>query len=134
MASSGHRANILSSGMRELGVGYFDEEGDTFPGPYGYRHYWVQDFGRRDDVFPVVIDDEAYRTADRPVELYLYGQGWAVQMMVSEDPSFTGASWQPFDSSLTWELSPEPGLKRVYARLQGPAGALRDALDEFVLD
>src|SRR5262245_41324247 len=134
MASSGHRANILLPDLRELGVGYFDEEGDTFPGPFGYRHYWVQDFGRRDDVFPVVIDDEAYRTADRSVELYLHGQGWAVRMKVSEDPSFTGASWQPFDPSLVWELSPDPGLKRVYVRLEGPGGAVRDAFDEIVLE
>lgn len=134
MASAGHRANILNAGLRELGAGYYDDAGDVFPGPYGYRHYWVQDFGTRNDVFPVVIDDEAYSTADRSVDLYIYGQGWAVEMEVSEDPSFAGASWQAFSSSLTWELSAGSGAKRVHVRLMGPGGALADAFDDIVLE
>jgi uncharacterized protein YkwD len=41
MASSGHRANILNAGYRDLGVGIVQKSGSR----YGY--YWVQDFGAR---------------------------------------------------------------------------------------
>jgi uncharacterized protein YkwD len=37
MGSSGHRANILNCGLKDLGVGY------ARGGSYG--HYWTQDFG-----------------------------------------------------------------------------------------
>ncbi|POM57653.1 Hypothetical protein PHPALM_37805 [Phytophthora palmivora] len=39
MASSGHRANILSTKYTMLGVGYAYKSGTT------YKHYWTQDFG-----------------------------------------------------------------------------------------
>lgn len=44
MDSPGHRANILSCAYTQMGLGYYDEAGDSFPGPYGYRHYWTQVF------------------------------------------------------------------------------------------
>ncbi len=45
MDSPGHRANILSPEMREIGIGYalLNEDG----GKETYRHYWVQNFGYR---------------------------------------------------------------------------------------
>ena len=54
MNSSGHRANILNCGLRELGVGYYvqlDDQSNVrldngqIGGPY--RYYWTQDFGSR---------------------------------------------------------------------------------------
>jgi uncharacterized protein YkwD len=39
MNSSGHRANILNCGYKDLGVGY--HSGGS------YRHYWTQNFGTR---------------------------------------------------------------------------------------
>jgi uncharacterized protein YkwD len=39
MNSSGHRANILNCGFKEIGVGYV--QGGS------YRHYWTQNFGTR---------------------------------------------------------------------------------------
>jgi uncharacterized protein YkwD len=39
MNSSGHRANILNCGYKEIGVGYY--AGGS------YRHYWTQNFGTR---------------------------------------------------------------------------------------
>ena len=47
--SPGHRANILNSDVREIGVGYFFKPNDTFPGPTGYGHYWVQVFAASQD-------------------------------------------------------------------------------------
>lgn len=45
MNSPGHKANILNCGYTEIGIGHIHESDDTFPGPYGYQHYWVQNFG-----------------------------------------------------------------------------------------
>jgi len=122
MNSPGHRANILNPSFRELGVGYHLEEGDTFPGPYGYGCYWVQDFGAHRDTHPLVIENEAHRTADPVVSIYLYGEDWAEEMLVSEEPEFAGATWVPFAQEISWELSDGPGAKQVCVRLrQGTA-------------
>jgi uncharacterized protein YkwD len=43
--SEGHRQNILNCSLREMGLGYVFEANDSYPGPYGYRHYWTQTFG-----------------------------------------------------------------------------------------
>jgi hypothetical protein len=121
MNSAGHRANILGASSRELGVGYAYEADDVYPGPYGYHHYWVQDFGSRGGVYPVVIDDEAFSTDQAEVELYIYGSGWATEMMVSEDSGFDGAGWQAYTSTLNWDLSAGTGLKTVHVRLRNGA-------------
>ena len=60
MGSSGHRANILNGRYWETGVGYQAGASD--------EPRWVQDFGRRRSVYPVVINDEAASTDDRLVE------------------------------------------------------------------
>ncbi len=130
MASAGHRANILGASFREIGVGYVYEGDDTF-GPY--RHYWVQDFGARAGVYPVVIEDEAYSTATRDVNLYVHGAGWATSMQVSEDPGFAGAAWQAFSTTLAWRLSEGAGLKQVYVRLRSGAETA-DASDWIYLE
>jgi hypothetical protein len=132
MNSPGHRANILNGGFRELGAGHAFEAGDAFPGPYGYHHYWVQDFGTRSAVFPLVIADEAYETSQAAVELYLYGTGWAAEMMLSEEPDFAGAVWVPFSPEVSWTLSPGAGVKTVCARLR-QGTAVRTACDEIRL-
>lgn len=133
MASPGHKANILTAGFRELGVGYYYDEADTFPGPYGYHYYWVQNFGARNLVYPVVIENEAYDTADATVEVYIHGSGWAVTMAVSEDPDFAGAVWQAYSPTVTWQLSPGAGLKTVHVRLRNGASDEIEASDEIVL-
>ena len=133
MSSPGHRANILDPSFRELGVGYFFELGDIFPGPFGFGHYWVQNFGRRDAVFPIVIDNEAFETTDTTVDVYLHDDGWAVDMMLSEDPTFTGAIWEPFQALTTFQLSSSPGLKTIYGRMSDGGATLREANDAIVL-
>jgi uncharacterized protein YkwD len=75
MNSTGHRQNILSAAIWEIGVGY--AEG----GPYG--RYWIQDFGRRYDVYPLIINAEAASTNTPSVWLYIYGD-WE-QMRLRND-------------------------------------------------
>ena len=43
MRSPGHRGNILNPELTEIGVGYASNASDL------NRHYWVQDFGRRNE-------------------------------------------------------------------------------------
>lgn len=43
MNSSGHRANILSRNVTEIGIGYYFQANDGGNEPWG--HYWTQNFG-----------------------------------------------------------------------------------------
>lgn len=47
MNSSGHRRNILSSEVTQIGVGYYFLEND--PGSLQYQHYWTQNFADPND-------------------------------------------------------------------------------------
>jgi uncharacterized protein YkwD len=141
MGSSGHRANILSTTFRELGVGYgfdsadssnvrLDNNRDCVADSFGngpYFHYWTQNFGRRDTVYPVVIEREAYSTDTRDVALYLYGTGWATEMRLrNENGSWT--AWQAFASTVQWQLSAGAGTKEVSAEIRN-GGTVRSASD-----
>lgn len=109
MNSSGHRGNILS-GAWEIGVGYSSQGGS-------YGVYWVQDFGKRTDIYPLVINREGALTALRSVALYIYGSGVFQQMRLkNENGNFT--EWQPFQTNLPWTLSGCNGAKSVTAELK----------------
>jgi uncharacterized protein YkwD len=141
MGSSGHRANILSTTYRELGVGYvyqsndagnvvFDRNGDCVPDDFNngpYYHYWTQNFGMRNTVYPVVIEREAETTSSADVDLYLYGTGWASQMRLRNE-SGTWTVWQSFTANVAWQLSPGPGFKEVFVEIRN-GGTVRSASD-----
>ncbi len=73
MGSSGHRANILSTTYREMGNGYVYQAGDAgnvrrtttsscAPNVFNegpFFRYWTQNFGKRNTVYPVVINRES---------------------------------------------------------------------------
>jgi hypothetical protein len=65
---------------------------------------------------------------DRKVDLALRAKD-AVEMMVSNDPSFYGAAWQPFaDSIADWTLTKESDGKHwVYARFRDAVGNVSKA-------
>ena len=149
MASPGHRANILATTYRELGVGYYLDGGDAsnvrldnlpavspdcVPDATGgpYFRYWTQNFGRRIDVYPVVIDREAFSTTSQNVDLYLYGAGSATEMRVRNDPG-TFTPWMAFSSNLAWQLSAGGGVKTVIAEVRFGA-VVRTASDSIFLD
>ena len=147
MNSSGHRANILSTNFRELGVGYFfqsndaanvrtDNNGDCISdgngtsGPFG--HYWTQNFGRRSNVYPVIINREAIETNSRNVQLYLYGDGWASEMRI-QNAGGAWSNWQAFSSTLAWQLSSGNGIKTISVELRSGA-TVRSASDSICLN
>lgn len=131
MGSLGHREHILSTNHREIGTGYAfdpndqavrrDTNGDCdidTVSNWSLVHYWAQDFGRRADVFPLVIVREAYRTADCEVALYLYGEGSDNQMRLSNDGS-TWSAWGPLLANSTWTLAGAAGsIATVHAELR----------------
>jgi uncharacterized protein YkwD len=120
MDSSGHRANILSASSREIGVGYFDGRGD-------YWQYWVQDFGTRRDVYPLIINGEAAATDTRAVSLYIYGD-WQEMRLRNDNEAWT--TWQPFQAKLEWTLGAGAGERQVFAELRSPGitAASNDAI------
>jgi uncharacterized protein YkwD len=122
MKSDGHRANILRLEFREIGVGYYYDAGDTYPGPsWGYEHYWTQDFGSRYDVYPVIINSEAYSTTSRSVQLYVYGPSGAQQMRFSNNGT-NWSTWETYSTAKTWTLvEGSTGARTVYAEVKKDA-------------
>lgn len=109
MHSSGHAANILSEYSWEIGVGYY--KGDNTK----YKSYWVQDFGRQNGSYPLIIDREAAQTDDRNVSLYIYGD-WQEMRLRNDDDSPT--SWQTFRSQIDWTLNSGSGAHTVTVELR----------------
>ncbi len=107
MGSSGHRANILNEDYWETGVGYWAGA--------AYEHCWVQDFGRRSGVYPVVINDEAATTDSRFVDLYVYGS-WSDIRIRNDNEAF--GPWRPFTNTLAWTLADVDGLRTVDAEMR----------------
>ena len=105
-----HQDNILSAKTWEIGVGYYEG------GSRG--SYWVQDFGRRGGVYPLVIEREAEATDSRSVSLYIYGDqdGWD-EMRLRNDQDGWG-DWRPFQSTPSWELPMREGEHTVWAELR----------------
>jgi subtilisin family serine protease/uncharacterized protein YkwD len=120
MNSSGHRANILSTSNWEIGVGYYQGGG------YYYR-YWVQDFGRRNNVYPLVVNREAAQTDSRHVSLYIYGN-WQEMRLRNDSGDWT--AWQPFQAALSWTLNVGVGEHAVGAEMRsgGTTAASSDTI------
>lgn len=144
MGSPGHRAQILSTDSRELGIGYYHDASDTNYIRYDgnadcvaestnngpWYHYWTQNFGKRNNVYPVVINREAYQTATRNVSLYIYGSNWASEMRIRNENG-TWTDWQSFATNKAWVLSPGSGTKQVFVETRS-GGTVRSASDTIV--
>ena len=112
MNSSGHQANILNADLWEIGVGYdYNSSSD-------YYRYWVQNFGRRPNVYPIIIELEAGETDQQTVNIYAYGQSQFDEIRFTNETG-TWSDWQPFtQSGFTWQLSTGSGLKTVTAEMR----------------
>ncbi len=107
MESPGHRAKILSRDHWETGAGYWTGGSEG--------HYWVEDFGRRGDSFPVVIDGEARRTPTRDVRLHVYGS-WREMRLRNDDDPF--GPWCTFASDVDWRLADGAGPHTVTVEMR----------------
>ncbi len=147
MNSSGHRANILSTSYREIGVGYTyqssdqgnirgDGNGDCLADEFNkgpYFRYWTQNFGKRSAVYPVVIDREAYEATTPQVALYMYGAGWATEMRFRNENG-TWSNWQAYTPDINWTLSSGNGTKTVNAEIRNSTGEVRSVSDTIMLN
>lgn len=123
MDSPGHRANILSEINWEIGIGYFE-------GPGLYRRYWVQDFARPNDRYPLVLDGDAPVTETGDLTVYIYGDWKDVRLRTDDGP---WSPWQPFQHPLTYRLEGVAGLHTVHAEMRTEEGFIKTASDEIVL-
>ncbi len=145
MGSSGHRANILSSNFREIGVGYeyngggstneLDFDGNCNADNYGgpYHRYWTQNFGSRNGVFPVIINREAIVATSQTVNLFIYDPGGASQMRFRNE-SGSWSAWINYNPDHTWQLSAGNGQKTVYSEVRTSSGQTYTASDVIELN
>lgn len=108
MDSSGHKDNILNSYNWEIGVGFSNGGGD-------YYSYWVQDFGRRSNHYPVIINNEAATTDKRDVSLFVYGD-WQEMRLKNDGGAWT--NWRAFQSQVDWKISSGSGEHTVQVELR----------------
>ena len=148
MTSSGHRANILSTNYNELGIGHYLDANDSAPKRQStvgtctpdamltgnFAHYWTQNFGRRSNVYPVVIAREAWRTTTCSVAVYVYGQGFATQMRFSSNGGSTWSAWQAYATNTTQTLVGANGaVATLLAEIRNSGGTVRSASDSIRL-
>ncbi|TKJ29152.1 MAG: hypothetical protein CEE40_09405 [Chloroflexi bacterium B3_Chlor] len=127
MGSAEHRANMLHRGFREAGGGY------AFSSSSRYLHYWALDFGSRGQVYPVIINNEAWSTTDLVADLYVHGRGWADWMQFrNEGGNWSG--WESFSARKTWTLScTDASPTTVYAQIRQESTVLEFS-DEIHVD
>jgi hypothetical protein len=123
MNSEHHRNNILSSSSWEIGVGYYCCGGE-------WSRYWVQNFGRRSGVYPVVLDLEAASSDSTTVGVYVYGD-WSEMRLRNDAGEWT--PWQPFQNSFSWSLRPEVGLRTVQVEMRDSSGGSASSSDTIYL-
>lgn len=121
MHSPEHRHNILSDSYSEIGVGFYKGTGE-------YVYYWGQDFGRRDGVFPLVIDGEKAQTKSATVPVYIYGTFTKMRIV---DNNGKWSEWMPFKNNFQWTLTDTPGTHTLTAELAGIDGNVtsQDSID-----
>lgn len=84
----------------------------------------------------VLINNDGQYTTSNTVTLSLPAtdSGTSVQdMMISQDPSFTSASWVGYQASTSYELSSGDGMKTVYAKYRDQAGHESTAYSDSIL-
>jgi uncharacterized protein YkwD len=123
MKSDGHRTNILNSSYTEFGVGYYSGSG-RFPA------YWVQDFGVRGNVTPMILAGEAATTTTRDIDVYVHGS-WSQIRLRNDNGSWS--DWKPFANSFTWTINDGRGTHYVAAELRS-GGTTRTSCDAITLD
>jgi len=123
MKSPPHRQNIVNASFREVGLGYYRNAAG-----YGYI---VLDLTSDPDYAPVIINDEAINTTSSQVKLYIYNQdsgddwldvGSTVDVMIANNPSFSGAQWEPYTLEKDWTLETGEGWRTVYVKTRDRLG------------
>ncbi|MDD3887951.1 MAG: Ig-like domain-containing protein [Patescibacteria group bacterium] len=86
------------------------------PNPYNTYYFLFHIFGSAPTSTSIAINSGASYTNTTAVTLALSASSDAYQMMVSEDPTFVGASWETYATSKNFTLSSGDGTKTVYVK------------------
>lgn len=125
VASSGHYANMMSSLVYEVGVGYY------YDASASYVTRWVMDLGRRTNVYPVIINNEEISTNTNNVNLYKYVANGYNEMRLKTGSSAWSA-WQSSTTSLTYSMAvPAAGSYTVYAEIRNSSGNVLSSNDDI---
>jgi hypothetical protein len=105
-----------------MGVGYFVQPSTTTPRPR-----WVVDAVQRDDIFPVIINDDSGTTDSAKVTLYVHGTQWNFITIWNDDdpkPATPSAFAANFSTGgrVDWTLKNQAGLRTVHVELIDGAG------------
>jgi hypothetical protein len=133
MESPGHRQNMLWAQYREIGVAVVVRSNGTL--------YWAQVFGSRPMALPIFINGDAAETFSHKVTLSITSEevsNWGsldkiASVMVSNDPDFSDAMWEPYSPVKQWTLKDQAGVQSVYVRLMDSRGNTMEISDEIVL-
>lgn len=111
LQSPPHRANLLNPHYRELGVGFTANDATR------YRTTWTQLFGARRNVYPVVINLDAFATESPLVAVYVHGAGEA-QAMRYRIGDGAWSEWQTPREWLRCQLPDWEGFHSITVQLQ----------------
>ena len=69
----------------------------------------------------IINNQDEYNTnSEGRVILSLFARK-AVEMMIANDPTFEDSDWQPYKTTITWQLEQEDGLKTVFVKYRDAA-------------
>jgi hypothetical protein len=80
----------------------------------------------------VIINNGIANTGDRNVTLDLNAGSDTVNMAISENPAFAGASIEPYKSRKAWTLSSKNGIKTVYVKFYTRWGKASDPVSDTI--
>jgi uncharacterized protein YkwD len=138
LSSEVHRANVLSSRYREIGIGVATD------GAGGTYHVLV--FGVRPNVLPIFINDGAATTDDPSVAIHLTNEearpdgegtdkmGQAIEVRISDDLSWADQPWQPWSNYVPWTLPETSGEHTVYVQFRDAAGRTTESADTIIFE
>jgi len=114
--------------VAEVDVQSYDDQGVTNGQEYRYKVSAVNALGLEGKLsaehsvtprlFSVAIEQGRPKTGTRNVSLTLSAVGAAQLMQISNTSDLSGATWLPYQSTYSWELTQGDGQKTVYARFR----------------
>lgn len=132
-----NRGNLLSDRYREIGIGIAtDADGRTT---------CVLDFSARPNVLPIFINDGAASTENREVAIRLTNErvrpegqgagfmGEAIEIRMSNQPSFEELPWESWAPLVSWTLPDKLGEHTVYVQFRDAAGRTAASADSIFL-
>lgn len=107
-----HYDNMLADDVREIGVAYFNNCQTR-----GSR--WVENFGRRSGVYPIIINKEYYATTKQSVDLYIYGKDKFNEIRIKNKGDKQWTEWTSFQANYeNWQLTSGEGFKTVQVQMR----------------